>query len=82
MIMAARESAPEATQLHKARQRQRHFLELAIRQPMIFAFAVGFDQTCFVSEPIQRFAQGCAERLLLIQINHGDLGLRIVCHFL
>jgi hypothetical protein len=34
---------------------------LAISQPMIFAVAVGFDQTGFVGEFIQSFAQSGAK---------------------
>ena len=44
----------EAGVLQRARQRQRRFLELAIRETGVFAVAIRFDQAEFVRPAVER----------------------------
>ena len=65
----------DTTFLQELGQWQGAFFEFAIRPAVVFTLAVGFDQTGFVCEAIQRDAQRRAERGLLGKVDHFDLGV-------
>ena len=56
--------------LQGARQRQRLFFELVVREARVFAIAVGFDQTDFIWPAIERGAQRFSQRIVLAEIQH------------
>ena len=47
-----------------ARQRQRSFLELPIREPRVFAVAIRFDQADFIRPAVERARKRCSQRQL------------------
>src|SRR5215813_2647617 len=65
----------ETAILQEFRHRRRGLFEFAVVEPVIFALAVGFDQTGFAGEFIDRLAQGRAERLMPGQVNHFRVSL-------
>ena len=60
----------ETSILQGFRQRMRAFLEIAVREPFLLPFAVGFNQTHFPGKAVQRILQRCSDGLVFSKIEH------------
>src|SRR5439155_2424765 len=56
--------------LKSARERHGQFLEVRVSQASALALAVGFNQASLVGEAVDGVAQCCAERAVLIEVEH------------
>ena len=79
-MMAARVPFCESRVLQRASKRKRRFLELAIGEARVFAFAIGFDQADFIGPAIERRAERIAQRIVLAEIQHQGLATEAQRH--